>query len=253
MNETANTNRLQSMATGYLAVALLSAVLFEMAYLFGYFGTGGRTPLSITLYTVNLLVISTAVLILWWLYHEHTQPVVLLIGLACLSWFLGILFYTSYVFILGEILRYPSVGQVAFQGFHLLSIPVFLFLLERAEVSVWRPSFIPAVGFGLVPIVTYLTVGTELNVALYNVFYLFVVLIALALSAHLLYAGVVPLLGAGFSLFFLTDIVFISITLTVRDPAIYFLHPLWFSAYALIAFGAVRYTYRGELTSGERT
>ncbi len=246
MNSTAKRDRLGTFATVYLGVALLGAILFETAYLLGYFGSG-IGALSVGLYGFTLLIIAVAVGLLGWLYHTQKHPVVLLIWLACSSWFLGIFFYTSYAIILGQVLLYPSVGQVAFQGFHLLLLPVLFFLLEHSEGSFWRPSVLLAAGIALVPVGGAVLLGTELNVVVYNVLYLFVVMLALMLALHLLYAGVFPLFGGGFVLFFLTDIMFISITLAVRDPSIFFLFPLWFSAYAIIAYGAVRYTRQGAL------
>jgi|GEM_PF-6755305 len=236
--------RLLEASSLHLGLAIAGGLLFEAIYLFGETGVG-RTAYSVSLYGFTLGVISTAFLLLLWGYRANGGIFLLLSGIAVLSWFLGILFYTSYVFILGEVLVYPSVAQFAFHGFHLLMVPLLFYVMNRKGVRFWKPASLPVVGAFAFPFVAYAIIGTGMIVVAYNVFYLTVTVLATVLAAHLVVKRKLPLFGASLLVFFTADIYFITTTLVKRDPAILFLHPIWFTASALVSYSLVRYASEG--------
>ncbi|MDY6779874.1 MAG: hypothetical protein SV760_04895 [Halobacteria archaeon] len=238
---------LPTVPTAYTLVAVVGFVVFEAIYFAGYYGSQEKTVFSVALYSFNLAVIASSVVLLLWEYRRAGNMVVLLPCLAVLSWFLGILFYTSYVFMLGEILLYPSVAQFAFHGFHLVMVPLLFHLMRSHGVSFWRPSALPVAGAALLPVVTYFLRTPGITVVLYNVFYLSITVLAFVLAAHLVYHRELPLFGGALLLFLSADVIFITTTLVKRDPLIFFLHPFWFTASALIGFSVVRYSRLGEL------
>jgi len=237
--------RLRNASRIHLVVAVAGGLLFEAAYLLGGTGTG-RTAYSVSLYGFMLAVILTAVFFLLWGYQKTDSVFLLLSGIAVLSWFLGILFYTSYVFILGEVLVYPSVAQFAFHGFHLVIVPLLFYAMGRRGVDFWKPALLPVVGAFVFPFVAYVMTDTGVLVTAYNVFYLTVTVLAAVLAAHLVAQRTLPLFGGALLLFFAADIYFISTTFVKRDPAILFLHPIWFTASALISYSLIRYASEKE-------
>lgn len=238
--------RLGWLSRVHLAVAVVGGLLFEGLYLIGLL-RGENNVLFTALYGFNLAVIAAAVVLLLSAYALYGNKLLFLAALASLSWLLGSTFWVSYVFVLDEVLSYPSVAQFAFHGFHLLMIPSLLYVMRERGVGLWTPSVVGIVGASLFPIVIYFTVGTDLAAVVYNVFYFTLISSVVVLAAHLVVAKVLPLLGVSLLFFSVADINFVSTTLVEQAPLVFSLDPIWFTGHALVAYSFVRYSQRNEL------
>ncbi|MDY6780509.1 MAG: hypothetical protein SV760_08205 [Halobacteria archaeon] len=238
---------LRRVSTGYIFTVLLGGVVFEALYFTGYLSRKREGFLFNSLYGFNLAVIAAAVVLLLWAYSTNRNKVLLLSSLSVLSWFLGSLFWVSYVFLLDKILLYPSVAQFAFHGFHLLMIPLLLYFVEKLGIALRKPSFVLVAVTASVPVMTYFVGTTNLAVAVYNIFYLSLVTSVLVLASHLVYESRLPLFGVALVAFSFADLNFITTTLSDEAPVVLSLDPIWFSAHALVSFSLVRYSCRGDL------
>ena len=113
-----------------ISAVVFFAVIFELLYFAGYFSE--TQPLSSflfnALYFFNTIAIFSACLLGFLYFSVNKNKIVLLVSLAILNWFFGIFFWTSYAFMLGNPITYPSIAQMAFHGFHLIMLPVLLTL-----------------------------------------------------------------------------------------------------------------------------
>ena len=171
----------------------------------------------------------------------------LLSALAVLSWLLGSTFWVSYVFILGEVLSYPSVAQFAFHGFHLLMIPLLLYLMRERGVVFWMPSVVAVIGAGVFPLAVYVVAPLDPAATAYNVVYMVLISSVAVLAGHLVVKRELSLLGVALLIFSFADINFVSTTLVDQAPVVLSLDPIWFTAHALVSFSLVRYARKGVL------
>jgi hypothetical protein len=240
--------RLERIAKLNVFVALFVGLFFETLYFLGFFNetSSWKQLLLNLLYPINLLIILSAAMILFLAYLTAKRVTLLLGSLGTFSWFLGSFFWVSYVFILKDILIYPSVAEFAFQGFHLLMIVALYNLIKVNKLKInW-------LWFALVPVITLIPATNlifqeiKLNNLLYSTFFLFLVSSSLFLSLNLLLNKRYLLLCLGMFLIIFADTYFVSTYLS-ENVFVFMLDPMWFGGYALISFSLLKYANRGEL------
>lgn len=244
-----DSQNLRRLSTVHLAIVAIGAVVFALSNGLGVPDRPGVLGAIFfdALYSFNLLAIITAVILVSLCYTIVSDETLLLAALASFSWFLGSFFWFSYAYLLDELLSYPSVIQVAFNGFHLLMIPLLLYVLRESDVDLWRPaSGIVALAISI-PWLLHVFVSLPMNVVVYNTVYFFIVSTVLVLALHLLWSDTLRLLGGALVLFSAADFIFVTTTLFDQQPLVFALDPLWFSAHALIAYALVGYGLDGEL------
>lgn len=250
--------KLGKVSKAHITVVVVGAVFFSVANLAGLgdeTGLGGT--FSDLLYSFNLLAIITAVALLFARFRQTKEEVLLLAGLASLSWFMGSFFWVSYAYMLGEILTYPSLMQVAFNGFHLLMIPLLIYFVRESGIEFRKPSVLfvglaplyPVVGYFLTvyPIAGYDVFSVTSNIVAFNVFFITVGSVLFILAVHLIVKREFALLGLVFVIFFLADVNFMTTTMFDPEVTVFALDPLWFTAHSLLSFSLIRYSLRGDL------
>jgi len=246
------------LSKAHISVVVVGAIFFSAANLAGLGGeTGLGGTFSDLLYSFNLLAIITAVGILFLRFQQTREDILLLAGLASLSWFMGSFFWVSYAYMLGEILTYPSLMQVAFNGFHLLMIPLLIYVVRESGIGFNKPSLLfvgiapiyPVVGYVLTvsPIPGYDIFSVSLNIFGFNIFFITVGSVLFVLAVHLIVNEKFILLGLAFVLFFIADVNFMTTTMFDPEITVFALDPLWFTAHSLLSFSLVRYSLRGDL------
>jgi len=250
--------RLGEVSTAHMSVVAIGAVFFSVGNLAGL---GDEVGLSGTfsdlLYSFNLLAIITAVALLFARFRRTKEEALLLAALASLSWFMGSFFWISYVYLLGEILTYPSLMQVAFNGFHLLMIPFLIHFVRESDIEFKKPAFAFVGVAPLYPVAGYVLTlyppsGYDIfvvtpNILGFNLFFITVGSILFVLAVHLLVNRKYVLLGTAFVIFFVADVNFMTTTMFDPQIAVFALDPLWFSAHSLLSFSLIRYSLRGDL------
>lgn len=240
---------LVTLSRTHIIVSLAAALLFELAFFTGLFEENNplRPLMFNSLYSVNLILILTAGILLFSFYWKSGNAVILLGALGIFSWFCGSFFVVSYVFLLGNVLTYPSIAELTFQGFHLLFIPVLLSIIKKSNFK-GNPSLviIPLLCIS-VPFVVSLFKELELHNLLYSSFFLFLVSVSFSLSLIILYHRKYLLLLSGLFCIVYADISFVNVALFCPNCFVFMLDPFWFFGFSLISFSLLRYANRGEL------
>jgi hypothetical protein len=231
-----------------LVAAVLGAVFFEAAYFLGWFADDSalRGTLFNSLYAFDLSVILASSGSLFLAFWKTKRPAFLLSSVALFSWFLGAFFFVSYVFLLKRILIYPSVAEFAFQGFHLLMIVVLYEDLLRHGRALVKPvaAVIPVIT--LMPVASLLHNEIPLNNLLYSTFFMFLISVTVFLVVNLLVQRRLLLVCAGLAAVVFADMAFVETSL-VKSGFVFSLDPVWFTGFALTAFGIVFAVRRGEM------
>jgi hypothetical protein len=240
---------LVTLSRTHIIVSLAAALLFELAFFTGLFEENNplRPLMFNSLYSVNLILILTAAILLFSFYWKSGNAVILLGALGIFSWLCGSFFWVSYVFLLGNVLTYPSIAELTFQGFHLLFIPVLLSIIKKSNFK-GNPALviIPLLCIS-VPFVISLFKELTLHNLLYSSFFLFLVSVNLSLSLIILYHKKYLLLLSGLFCIVYADISFVNVALFCPSCFVFMLDPFWFFGFSLISFSLLRYADRGEL------
>lgn len=153
----------------------------------------------------------------------------------------------SYAFLLGNVLTYPSIGELTFQGFHLFFICVLLSVIKENKFRINHSLFIIPVIFASIPFIFSLFHELELNNLLYSSLFLFLISVSITLSLILLFNRKYLLLLLGVFLIIYADVSFVNVALFCPTCFVFMLDPFWFFGYSLISFSLIRYLNRGEL------
>ena len=242
-----NESELRMVSTILMVIAVGGGLLFLLIYTTGQFDGSYGEQLFHLLYGFNAIIISSAVVLLALAALLYKDIVVGVVGLACCCWFLGSFYWTSFVWLGGNVLTYPSVAELSFQSFHILILIVGGLLLretgEHGRKYLW--------GFALLlastPAIIHFFVEMELTVLLVNTFQLFLIGLVTILGVKLLISRTYSLFGLALLMFSVADIGFHLTTLIDQAPVVMMLDPLWFSSHALIAVTMIRYAQAGEL------
>lgn len=231
-----------------LAAALAGALFFETAYFLGWFADGGayRQTLFSVLYAFDLVVVFVSACAVFLVFWRTRRVVFLLAAVGIFSWFLGSFFFVSYVFLLKRILIYPSVAEFAFQGFHLLVITVLYNHLRASGDGFFKPAAVVVPIITLMPAAGLINGRIPLNNLLYSTLFMFLVSLTTFLVINLLVRRRLPVLCIGLAAVIVADIVFVETSLA-HSVYVFSLDPIWFTGFALTAYGFVLGAQRGEL------
>ena len=137
--------------------------------------------------------------------------------------------------------------QVAFNGFHLLTIPLLIYLNREAGIELNRSSVLVVSAGALYPVAAYIFVPVPVSTFLFNIVFVLQIFAILYLASSLLRRKRYVALSAAYLMFCFADSSFL--TATMFDPKFlaFSLDPIWFTAHSLISFSMVRYASRGDL------
>lgn len=240
--------RIHSIASMHLISIGICGILFEAFYFSGFFDESHswRPMLFNILYTVLLtsIFLSASLLFLHFLTSKNT--VFLVISLGIFSWFLGGFFWVSYVFLLGNIVSYPSIIEIVFQGFHLLMIPILFYLVKEKVIQIYKPAYLLIPAISAIPLISWYIDPGSLNVFVYSTFFLFVISLNLVHILHLMKKRVLPLFVIGFLMIVFGDIYFVITYLQEPNRYTFMLDPVWFTGYSLISYSLIHYDTGGK-------
>ncbi|MFC7205213.1 hypothetical protein ACFQJC_17015 [Haloferax namakaokahaiae] len=246
------TSHLERLSRANLVIALCGAGLVSLAWIGGLFeGSYGDVLFNVH-YVFNDLIIAVAValLIVGW---RHWRELPLLVGaLAVGFWFLGSLYWTSYVWFAGKVLVYPSLDKFAYESFHLLMLVLAWYFLGSTETRFRHPLVLVPIVSAALPTIVYLSLGHfSIGALAFNTVQLGMSGALGVIGGHLL-ATRYRLFGVALITFAVADLSFLLITLVDSTPFIVFLDPLWFTSHALTSFALLRYAANGQLPSSNR-
>lgn len=234
-------SRIRGLALGVLAVALGGAAFFEFAALRGWLAADwpGSRLLTQSLYGFQLLVIAVAIVPLVMVFLATHRPLPLLVALGCASWLLGDLFYVSYAALLNRALMYPSVADLAFQGFHVgIVAGLGSQIVRPTERSFW-PAMVLGIGLCALPSLVRITHPYPLDDLAYATFFMALAAATMMIAVGLTLRRKLYVLAIGLLLVVVADAVFAAASLSGAG-FLYALDPVWFVGFALTAFAVVR-------------
>lgn len=240
--------QVRSLSRHHISGVALIAILFEIFYFAGFFEESHpwEPTLFIILYSFNLVAIISATLLLFILFITKKNEIILLISLAIFSWFLGSFFWISYVFILGNPVTYPCIAELTFRGFHLLMIPLLIFLLKMNNITIIKPTLICVPFLTFFPIFHTRFSPVSINALIYSTVFLFITSITIVLTFNLLLKKRYPLVGIGLLMIAAADISFAIICISNPESFVFMLDPIWFFGFSLISYAAISHEVRGD-------
>lgn len=224
-----------------VVVALFGAAVFELTIALGWFAkeVTAAGPVKMALYGFQSLIVFAAVVPLVMTFRTARQPLPMIVALGCASWLLGDVFYLSYAVLLDRALAYPSVADLAFQGFHVAIIAgLWSQILRRGEWPFW-----PTIGLGgllcMLPAIIRISHPFPLDDLAYATFFMVLVattmLIAAGAALHMKSYD----LAIGLLLVVFADATFSAASL-VGAGFQYALDPVYFVGFAVTSFAVVR-------------
>lgn len=198
-------------------------------------------------YFFSQAAIFLASLLLFLYFVKTSKLIALVVSMAIFSWFLGAFFWISYVFILGNMVGYPSIVELAYQNFDLLMIPTLLRIMREKDIRVLRPSLAFVALISSIPSVALLFSPVPANVVLYSSFFLFLVSLDMTLAANMLAKMMLPLLSFSVILISMAHLYVVVLNFYCHSCFVLFLEPLWFSGFTLTSFSMIRHLNMGEL------
>ncbi|MFB6284348.1 MAG: hypothetical protein ABEK59_10520 [Halobacteria archaeon] len=249
MNVPRVTKKVYSLSRVQVSVTIIGAVVFLALYIFGFYSgnEAERKTVFTALSVFNILAVFSSGGLLLFYYYVSRRKVTLLAGAAMVIWGLASLFWFSYIFLLNEVVAFPSLAQFGFKSYHVLMIPVLLHLIEKTNVDLYRPSFaVVAVLTIASPLISVL-VDTSKVVGFYNMVYVFLTTTLGVLGLHLVYHKRLTLVGVGVLGTVAADLVYISMTFSDPTTFVVNLDPLWFSSFAVSSYGLILYLTEGQL------
>jgi hypothetical protein len=251
MNKQTSTHRLRRVAWGQAGISIVFGLLVEVLLVAGYFQSEIRPVLLDVHYGFNVLSLCLACGVLLYGF-VRTRRLSLLVGsLAVTSWLLGICFWTAYVYLVGEVITYPSVAEVGFQGFHLLMIPLGYRVLRESERQFYTPALAAVLVLPGTLVANHLVDPVSPPILLYGTAYLTLIGGTAVLAAHFLRFPEFRLLGVGLGVFVLAEMLYAGyVTPYIPTAQVLWLDPLWYGGLSVVALALVKHVCQ---TSRERT
>jgi hypothetical protein len=229
--------RLRLASVGLVATTALLGVGTEIAVLSGYFDpvhpASGVVADAHYLVVNAALFVATSLLAVGWVARRSVA--LAHGGLAIGVWLLAHLYWTTYVYLAGVPLTYPSVAELGFQAFYLLVVPLSCRVLDREGLTLSRSSFVAVVGFVAVAVSGVVWSDLRAYQLAYSAVYLGLVGATLALGLTFVRHRRRTAFGVGLTLFAGAEAAYIVVALVDHTVAVPYLDPLWYLGAALLA------------------
>lgn len=231
-----------------LAASLVGGAFFEFAAIRSALA-GGRSDAGsyvLALYVFQLLIIAASIATLVGAFRATRHVTVLLFALGLASWLLGDLFYISYAVLLDRALMYPSVADLAFQGFHVAVISGLGSQIVRREERLFWPAVAGAVGICLLPAAVHVLRPYAADDLAYATFFMGLTAMTMMIAVGVSTRAKRHMLAGGMLLVVIADATFATASLAGAG-FLYVLDPLWVIGFAATASAVIHATQDGAV------